>query len=255
MRVVGWNVMQGGGGSRAPRLVAALEAIEADVVVIGEYRPSSPLSRQLAENGWKYQSGTPDPTLGGYGAVLVVSRKPLREVEPRYVAEGCKQRWLNVEVVDSGWTIAGALVPGHHRHYPLRKKRFWDFIVTEFAPASANRPTLLIGDLNTGLHGIDEKGSTLICAEDMTALRAAGWTDVWHSLHPEERPPSTWWEPSTGNGFRLDHAFLSPSSPAAIAIEYPREIDGMPTTRAGARKAANERPPLSDHVPVIVDLR
>lgn len=58
----------------------------------------------------------------------------------------------------------------------------------------------------------------------------------------------------TGNGFRLDHAFLSPGSPPAIAIDYPRVVDGVPTTRAGARKAVDETPPLSDHVPVVVDL-
>lgn len=88
----------------------------------------------------------------------------------------------------------------------------------------------------------------------MSALRSAGWVDVWHALHPGVRPPPSWWEPSTGNGFRLDHAFLSPCSPPALAIEYPREVNGVPTTRGGARKSVGEIPLLSDHVPVVVDL-
>lgn len=252
MRVVGWNVMQGG-GLRAGRITAALVTVDAEVVVVSEHRASAPLSRMLAEHGWVHQVGLPDPA-GGYAAVLVASRRPLREVEPHYGGGGCGQRWVNVEVVGSGWVIAGALIPGFHREHPLRKKHFWDFVVSDFAPALADRPTLLIGDLNTGLHGIDEKGSTLRCAEDMAALRKAGWVDVWHNLHPGERPPPTWWEPSKGNGFRLDHAFLSPSSPAAIEIDYPSHIDGVPTTRGGSPKAVGETPPLSDHVPVVVDL-
>jgi exodeoxyribonuclease III len=256
MRVVGWNVRQGGGAPRAPKLVAALISLAADVVVIGEYRPSSPLSTLLVGRGWKHQVGMPDPTPGGNGAVLVVSRHPLREVEPRYLAPHAKHGWVNVEVVDSGWVVAGALIPGTDGRNPERRKKkeqFWNFVVSEFAPASANRPTLLIGDLNTGLHGIDEKGATLVCAEDMAALRHSGWIDVWHALHPNGRPPPSWWS-NRGNPFRLDHAFLSPCSPAAVGIDYPAEIDGVPTTRAGAPRAATECPPLSDHVPVVIDL-
>lgn len=252
MRVVGWDVQQGG-GPRVGRIVAALVTLDADVLVLGEHRASGPLSKMLAEHGWAHQIGLPDPD-GGYAAVLVASRRPLRPLEPQYLGEKCSQRWVHVEVVGSQWAVAGALIPGHHRGHPMRKKQFWDFMVSEFAPAAAHRPTLLVGDLNTGLHGIDEKGATLLCSEDMAALRESGWIDVWHALHPDDRPPPTWWEPTTGNGFRLDHGFLSPASPAAISIAYPSEIDGAPTTRAGARKAPGERPPLSDHVPLVVEL-
>ena len=153
---------------------------------------------------------------------------------------------MNVEVVDSGWVVAGALVPGIDKKYPERrrmKEQFWKFIVSEFAPATAHQSTLLIGDLNTGLHFIDEKGATLVCAEDMAALRDAGWIDVWHALHPDDRPPPTWWY-NAANALRLDHAFLSPSSPPALKIAYPSEINGMPATRAGVPKSTTERPPV-----------
>jgi len=255
MRVVGWNVLQGGGDARGQRIVDALVTLDADVVIIGEHRASGPLSQRLKERGWAHQVGQPDPKPGGYAAVLVASRRPLQEVEPRSLP-GQEHRWVNVEVADSGWCVAGALVPGIDKKYPERrrmKEGFWKFLVSQFAPASADRPTLLIGDLNTGLHFIDEKGESLVCAEDMAALRDAGWIDVWHNLYPNDRPPPTWWY-NSDNALRLDHAFLSPSSPPAIGIQYPNEINGVPTTRAGVPKAANERPPLSDHVPVVVDL-
>jgi exodeoxyribonuclease III len=252
MRVVGWNVQQGG-GPRIARLMSAMATLDADILVLSEHRWSSSLARTLADHGWIHQVGTPDPA-GGYAAVLVASRYPLRRLDPRVVGENCSQRWAYVEVVGREWAIAGALIPGIHRDHPTRKAQFWDFVLSEFAPVAADRPSLLIGDLNTGLHGIDEIGATLRCAEHMAALRSAGWVDVWHDLNPSERPPSTWWEPATGNGFRLDHAFLSPASPRAISIDYPLEIGGEATTRAGARKVAGERAPLSDHVPVVVEL-
>lgn len=213
------------------------------------------MSQRLRERGWIHQIGLPDPKPGGYAAVMVASRHPLKEIEPSHLADQ-PHRWVNVEVADTGWVVAGALVPGIDKKYPERrrmKERFWKFLVSEFAPALARRPTLLIGDLNTGPHFIDEKGQTLVCAEDMAALRLAGWVDVWHDLHPNDRPPPTWWY-NADNALRLDHAFLSPSSPSAIAIEYPNEINGEPTTRAGVPKSKGERAPLSDHVAVVVNL-
>ncbi|KAA0098898.1 hypothetical protein CIW49_13555 [Mycolicibacterium sp. P1-18] len=252
MRVVGWNVQQGG-GTRAARLVAALVTLNADVLVLSEHRASGPLASMLMAHGWTHQIGIPDPS-GGYAAVLVASRSALLTLAPQHPDETCSSRWVHVQVADSGWAVAGALIPGHHRDHPLRKERFWDFVVSDFAPLAALRPTLFVGDLNTGLHGIDEIGATLRCSAHMISLRSAGWVDVWHAMNPSVRPPSTWWEPTTGNGFRLDHAFLSPCSPPAIAIDYPRSVDNTPTTRAGARKAAGEVSPLSDHVPVVVDL-
>jgi len=40
-------------------------------------------------------------------------------------------------------------------------------------------------------------------------LLAAGWTDAWRSLHPDVRE-FTWYNRRSGNGFRIDHALLSP---------------------------------------------
>lgn len=125
------------------RIVAALEHLDGDVLVLSEHRASGPLGSLLAEAGWVHQAGTPDP-VGGYAAVLIASRRPLIQVGPAY-------------------------------------------------------------------HDPDD-------------------------------------------GLRLDHAFLSPGRPLPLAVDYPSEINGEPTTRAGSRKADGERPPLSDHVPIVVDL-
>jgi exonuclease III len=41
-------------------------------------------------------------------------------------------------------------------------------------------------------------------------LLAQGWIDAWRSRFPEARE-FTWLSPGYKNGFRLDHAFVSPS--------------------------------------------
>src|SRR6195952_2915341 len=163
MRVVGWNVMKGG-GPRIHRIASALEKLDPDVVVLSEYLASNELSKSVADRGWIHQVGAPDPKPKGHGAVLIASRHPLRQVGPRFRNADDQQRWVGIEVDGSEWAIGGVLVPAHDRSQPQRKGEFWDFIVNEFAPRVAERATLLIGDFNTGIHHVDEKGATFTCA-------------------------------------------------------------------------------------------
>ena len=129
MRVVAWNVQQGG-GSRIPRIVTALTALDPDVLVLSEYRASGPLAAAIAQHGWTHQIGLPDPA-GGYASVLMASRRTLRLLGPHYPDETCSQRWVHAEVDGSGWAVAGALIPGTSSKHPQRKERFWDFVVSE----------------------------------------------------------------------------------------------------------------------------
>jgi exonuclease III len=72
-----------------------------------------------------------------------------------------------------------------------------------------DRNTLLVGDFNTGRHYLDEKGATYVSADYMDRIEAAGFQDLWRGRNPERREFS--WFSQAGNGFRLDHAFASPS--------------------------------------------
>jgi len=88
----------------------------------------------------------------------------------------------------------------------------------------AHERFLLIGDFNTGLHGIDEVGSTFHCAEDFARLSGIGWTDVWRNFHGQASE-YTWFSTlrggRIGNGFRLDHAFATQSLlPQISACRY-----------------------------------
>jgi exonuclease III len=71
-------------------------------------------------------------------------------------------------------------------------------------------PFLFLGDLNTGLHEIDEIHKTFVCAEHFGRMTEFGWTDVWRFFNPDTTE-YTWYsklrDASRGNGFRLNHAF------------------------------------------------
>ena len=71
-----------------------------------------------------------------------------------------------------------------------------------------------MGDWNTGAHRLDETGKTFVCAEHFAKLSSLGWTDLWRH-HNSGATEWTWYSRLKGgvrgNGFRLDHAFATPS--------------------------------------------
>lgn len=70
--------------------------------------------------------------------------------------------------------------------------------------------SVLMGDLNTGRHYEDEAGATFVSAHQFDALLEQGWIDAWRTRNPEARE-FTWFSRGYNNGFRLDHALVSPS--------------------------------------------
>lgn len=75
-------------------------------------------------------------------------------------------------------------------------------------------PTLMIGDMNTGKHFIDEPGKTFVGSDYIDQLEELGWVDIWRHFHGDARE-FTWFS-QTGNGFRLDQAFVSPSAVSRV---------------------------------------
>jgi hypothetical protein len=103
------------------------------------------------------------------------------------------------------------------------KTRFWNAVFGA-AAARLHEPFLLVGDLNTGAHRVDETGKTFVCAEHFGKLSASGWTDMWR----HHNPGATEWTRysklnggARGNGFRLDHEFATPSpAPRITSCRY-----------------------------------
>ena len=62
--------------------------------------------------------------------------------------------------------------------------------------------------------GHDETGKTFVCAAHFAKLSSLGWTDLWRH-HNSGATEWTWYSKLKGgvrgNGFRLDHAFTTPS--------------------------------------------
>jgi exodeoxyribonuclease-3 len=230
LRLLAWNIRQGGG----TRLLAICEAItrhDADVLVISEYRGGDSalrLSEALERLGYPYRTALRPPP--GKTGVLVAARRRFRAHAA--LDETLPEPYRLVHVELGRLSLCGVYMPNL-----LAKVPYWEAVVASLA-ARIDGHALAIGDFNTCRAYIDEPGAIDKCAYFMDRVAALGFCDLWRHRYPEGREFS--WYSHRGNGFRIDHAFLSP----ALA------------RRAGpVRYSHDERVSgLSDHSPLLLDL-
>ena len=229
-RLVTLNVDHGG-GPRVPAITTALLRHDPDVVVVTEFQVTEAgarLLRRLAAGGLSYQATGHPPS--GVESVAVASRRPIDTVrEPLAGRDG--HRVLEVQL--GSLTLGAVYFPRGSATLAFWRDAFLALTSTRIA-----RAYCFAGDWNTGRHQLDEEGATFSAAREFEALTEAGWTDAWRVLHPGGRQYT--WVSNRGEGFRVDHALLSPSL--------------APALRAAAISEAERVPRITDHAALVVDL-
>jgi exodeoxyribonuclease-3 len=231
LRLLAWNIRQGG-GARLPAIAEALVRHEADVLVLSEYRGGDSalrLREMLARLGYPHMTAPLPPP--GKSGVLVAARRRFRAHAA--LSEALPEPYRLVAAEFSGFTLCGVYMPNL-----LAKVPYWEALIASLA-ARSDGAVLAIGDFNTCRAYVDEPGAIDRCAHFMDRVAEIGFCDLWRQRYPEGREFS--WYSHRGNGFRIDHAFLSPTL----------------ARRAGpVRYSHDERlSGLSDHSPLILDVR
>ncbi len=176
---------------------------DADILVISEYRGGESAVRLravLTALGYPHlSSATPPP--GGNG-VLVAARVPFDDAGP--VADMVPEPHRLVRAHFGPVAIYAVYMPNL-----LKKVPYWQALIAALAAESLQAQSLAIGDFNTCRPYVDEPGAIDVCAHFMDEVAAIGFSDLWRRRNPEGREFS--WYSTRGNGFRIDHAFLSPA--------------------------------------------
>jgi exodeoxyribonuclease III len=216
VKLLAWNI-QHGGGARLPRIVEEIAAYDPDVIAVTEFRtgPGVALGAALKERGLPNVETT-HPT-GNQNGIAVFSRTPTRRTRPCPAPSDSLVRWLDIDLPEYGFGIGvlHVMAAGSSAKDPstVAKTRFWDAVL-QAVEARLQEPFLFVGDWNTGAHRLDEIGKTFVCAGHFGRLSTLGWTDMWRHHNPGETE-WTWYSKlkggARGNGFRLDHAFATPS--------------------------------------------
>jgi exodeoxyribonuclease III len=230
LRLFAWNIRQGG-GSRLPAIGEAIARHDADVLVLSEYRGGDAalrLTEALTRLGYPHMTALRPPP--GKTGVLVASRRRFRAQAALDATLPEPYRLVHVEI--GKLSLCGVYMPNL-----LAKVPYWEAVLANLATRLQGH-ALAIGDFNTCRAYVDEPGAIDKCGYFMDRVAEAGFCDLWRQRYPDGREFS--WYSHRGNGFRIDHAFLSP----ALA------------KRAGAiRYSHDERlSGLSDHSPLILDL-
>ena len=230
MRLLAWNIRQGG-GSRLPRIVAALERHAADIVVLSEYRGGPSATRLLAALdalGYRYATTLmPPPDRTG---VLIAARAPFQEDGP--VDFGVAEPYRIVGVAFTSFRLVGVYFPNL-----LAKIPYWEALIAALL-GNCGGAALAIGDFNTCRSYLDEAGAIDRTAHYIDRIAEIGFCDLWRRRNPAVREFS--WFSTRGNGFRIDHAFLS---------------DALAARAGSIRYSHDERlAGISDHSPLILEL-
>jgi exodeoxyribonuclease-3 len=189
-----------GGAKRILKILDYLKAQDADMICLTEFRNS--------DSGQKIISGLAKFGYGYYwvpelnpkaNTVAIFSRRqmaPVRfEVPPelrRYIAP----------VVFDGFHVLGVYFPQGEYKRPV-----FDWLI-EVSAKLISLSSIIMGDFNTGLHYKDESGATFFCADQFKALLYLGWQDTYRVIHGETKAFT--WLSNKGNGFRVDHALVTP---------------------------------------------
>lgn len=240
VRLLTWNIMHGGGGTRLPHIGLSLIGSGADVIAITEFRTArgGSLRAVLADHGWVHQAQSEAEP--GANTVFVASREPIVRVDRHDgLPMPLRRRLLTVEL--PGAVITAAHVPDAargDRAAMVDKASVWQAIIAE-ARTLRGQPHVVLGDLNTGRHRLDEPGATFTGTALLGRLVSLGYVDAWRAVHGVGARQASWTSHS-GTGYRLDHALVSGALAGSVR-------------GAGYDQNALKHG-LSDHAPLVVDL-
>ncbi len=199
MKIMTFNIRQGG-GNRFDSIINSIKTHNPDVLVLTEFREnknSKKFRDEFAQLG--FISSAVATIEKGLNTVFVASKTAF--VPETFHKELSDQGHRLLLVHFEEITIAGV-----YFGQKAEKEVLFNFINN--ASLFYNPKSLIIGDFNTGKHYIDETGKTFHCSKDFEQLEENGFIDAWRSRNAGNKEYS--WYSSVGNGFRIDHTFVTP---------------------------------------------
>jgi exodeoxyribonuclease III len=226
---------------RTPRLWAHLRSLEADCIVLTEYRSANAAGRFLRDQ--VVQEGYPHVAYSACkGGVLIAARSPFCATENPGALANDGTAIIRADF--STLTLYGLYLPQRARKIP-----HFEYLIRE-AQSTPTKWIVCTGDFNAGRNDLDiERGrerrtprNDFTTAAHFIELEDH-WTDAWRLLHPTGDEFS-WYsrghKTGLATGWRIDHCFVS--SPLVPRIRDARYVHDSRLER------------LTDHSVLIVDL-
>ena len=226
-RVLSWNIRQGG-GSRLSKITSHILEVGAEVVVLSEYRNNhsgSKIRSAMLAGGYRYQGVTAAPA--DVNSAAIFSKLPgnitlYPEADPGYGHN-------ILSITFDAFTIFGMYLPHKKKHV------LFDLLLEQ---AAADHPSIMVGDMNTGINGVDQKGNSFWYEDKLKQLGKKGYVDAFRVKHSDAREYS--WYSHQGNGYRYDHTYV-----AEALVPIVKDCYYLHDWRENK---------LSDHSPMVLEL-
>lgn len=232
MKIMAWNIQQGGQRRRAG-IVQAVLAAAPDVFAVIEYRDpaSEELAGMLREAGFgHFHSESQADNL--YGSAIF-SRLPFEKLKPP--AGVSRGRITAVRLIDSALSVIAVYAPDSKQG----SEGFWA-ATKPYLRSLAGGRTIVTGDLNTGQSLLDGPRKKFFCSQHFNEVLANGFMDCWRQAAGDAAREYSYQAPV--NGYRIDHALVSHSlHPEVRHVEYLHEYRLAPMK-------------CSDHSPIVATL-
>jgi len=219
-----WNIRQGG-GTRTRSIIKSLIQRGSSVIVLSEYRNNNNgrlIRNELLKADYLFQYAGHSPK--NVNSVFIGSKIP------------CDfSQFPNADKNYPGNLISAKfeLFELYGMYLPHKEKHLWfDFLNT------VNDPSIMVGDMNSGINGLDQKGASFWYEKDLIELHDKGIIDAFRLIHRSKKEYS--WYSHQGNGYRYDHSLVHRSLKSVV-----KDCFYIHDWREGG---------LSDHSPMVLQL-
>jgi hypothetical protein len=202
MKLLVWNIQQGGGGRRQ-RIAEAVHLHGADIVALIEFVPGALETLGTAISGMGFGHRLSTKPNGRDHSMCVFSKLPISGHRSGSQILDGSGLWLELKVPSHGFSFGLVHVPTKTRSIKLE---FLEEVI-QLAPRIAKEDFLMAGDFNTGVHVDDGPLKTLGGVEQFLAIKGKGFTDVWRQFHGTKTEHTYVYRETTS--YRIDHAMAS----------------------------------------------
>lgn len=228
MRILNFNI-RFGGQKRTPKIVNYLVSNDFDLIILTEFiknNNGNDIIHSLCNQGYYTQFSNEE---GGYGSFIASKND--------FVTKSVEDRWTEVYVPKLDLHILGVYVPDQHGAI---KNAFW-LNILEYAEKHTKENVLITGDFNSCTKD-DSSNGTEYYAKELKELEDLEYSDLWKNYSKDESDRYTWFYHS-GDGFRLDYAFVSPQLAQSL-----NEVRVWHESEMRENK-------VSDHSPLCIDCK
>lgn len=228
MKIFSWNIRQGG-GTRCSEIIKNIISYNPEIIALSEFKNNKngiSIRNTLLTKGYSFQINSAAPS--DENTVFMASKFPCssllyNERDLSYPNNIIKASFFAFDI----YTV----------YLPHKKKhRLFELLLNEI---KKDKPAIIVGDYNTGINYVDQKGDSFWYQEQLKKLEKQNYRDAFRYIHGEKEEYS--WYSNQGNGYRYDHSYVHEDlTPIIKDCQY-------------LHKWRSEQN-LSDHSPMVIEL-